>query len=106
MTWLLLLLAAAFEVAFALLLKPSAGFTRLLPTAGVVVCGVVSVYLLSRTLTVLPVGTAYAAWTGIGSVGVVVLGMAFFHEPVTVLRVGCILLVVVGVLGLRLAGEA
>lgn len=106
MTWLLLGLAAAFEIAFALLLKPSEGFTRPLPTVGVVACGVLSVYLLSKTLVHLPVGTAYAAWTGIGSVGVVVLGMVLFSEPVSALRIACILLIVAGVLGLRLVAEA
>ena len=71
MAWFVLLAAAAFEIAFALSLKPSEGFSRLWPTLGVLVFGVISVALLAKTLDHLPVGTAYAIWTGLGSVGVV-----------------------------------
>lgn len=104
MAWIVLLAAAAFEIAFALSLKPSEGFSRLWPTLGVLVFGVISVALLARTLDRLPVGTAYAIWTGIGSVGVVTLGIILFHEPVTPARLACIALIVTGVVGLRLAG--
>lgn len=104
MAWLILLAAAAFEIAFALSLKPSEGFSRLWPTLGVLVFGVISVALLAKTLDHLPVGTAYAIWTGIGSVGVVILGIVLFHEPITPLRLACIALIVTGVVGLRLAG--
>ena len=104
MAWLILLAAAAFEIAFALSLKPSEGFSRLWPTLGVLVFGVISVALLAKTLDRLPVGTAYAIWTGIGSVGVVILGIVVFHEPITPIRLACIALIVIGVIGLRLAG--
>jgi quaternary ammonium compound-resistance protein SugE len=104
MAWLILLAAAAFEIAFALSLKPSEGFSRLWPTLGVLVFGVISVALLAKTLDRLPVGTAYAIWTGIGSVGVVTLGLVLFHEPITATRLACIALIVTGVVGLRLAG--
>jgi quaternary ammonium compound-resistance protein SugE len=104
MAWLILLAAAAFEIAFALSLKPSEGFSRLWPTLGVLVFGVISVALLAKTLDRLPVGTAYAIWTGIGSVGVVILGIVLFHEPITATRLACIALIVTGVVGLRLAG--
>ena len=104
MAWLILLAAAAFEIAFALSLKPSEGFSRLWPTLGVLVFGVISVALLAKTLDRLPVGTAYAIWTGIGSVGVVTLGIVIFHEPVPPTRLACIALIVVGIVGLRLAG--
>ncbi|NIK57093.1 DMT family transporter [Kribbella shirazensis] len=104
MAWLVLLAAAAFEIAFALSLKPSEGFSRLWPTVGVLVFGVISVALLAKTLDHLPVGTAYAIWTGVGSVGVVTLGILVFDEPVTPVRLACIALIVTGVLGLRLAG--
>jgi quaternary ammonium compound-resistance protein SugE len=104
MAWLILLAAAAFEIAFALSLKPSEGFSRLWPTLGVLVFGVISVALLAKTLDRLPVGTAYAIWTGIGSVGVVILGIVLFHEPITSTRLACIALIVTGVVGLRLAG--
>jgi quaternary ammonium compound-resistance protein SugE len=104
MAWIILLAAAAFEIAFALSLKPSEGFSRLWPTLGVLVFGVISVVLLAKTLDRLPVGTAYAIWTGIGSVGVVILGVVLFHEPITPMRLACIALIVTGVVGLRLAG--
>ena len=102
MAWWVLVAAAACEIAFALSLKPSDGFSRFWPTAGVLVFGVISVYLLSKTLDRLPVGTAYAVWTGLGSVGVVML---LFDEPLTPIRIACISLIVAGVLGLRLAGS-
>ncbi len=105
MAWIILLAAAAFEIAFALSLKPSEGFSRLWPTLAVLVFGITSVVLLAKTLDRLPVGTAYAVWTGIGSVGVVTLGIVLFHEPLTPVRLGCIALIVAGVLGLRLSGS-
>jgi len=105
MAWLVLVAAATFEIAFALSLKPSEGFSRFWPTAGVLVFGVISVALLSKTLDRLPVGTAYAVWTGLGSVGVVILGIFLFDEPLTAARVACIALIVAGVVGLRLAGS-
>jgi quaternary ammonium compound-resistance protein SugE len=104
MAWLVLVAAAVFEIAFALSLKPSEGFTHFWPTAGVLVFGVISVALLSRTLDRLPVGTAYAVWTGLGSLGVVTLGVILFGEPLTPARIACILLIVAGVAGLRIAG--
>lgn len=104
MAWLVLVAAAVFEVAFALSLKPSEGFSRLWPTIGVLVFGVISVVLLAKTLDRLPVGTAYAIWTGLGSVGVVTLGIVVFNEPLTAARIACLALIVTGVIGLRLAG--
>ncbi|TWD73362.1 quaternary ammonium compound-resistance protein SugE [Kribbella amoyensis] len=104
MAWVVLLAAAAFEIAFALSLKPSEGFSRFWPTAGVLVFGVVSVALLARTLDRLPVGTAYAVWTGLGSLGVVILGIVLFGEPLTPARLACLALIITGVIGLRLAG--
>lgn len=104
MAWLLLLVAAAFEIAFAVSIKPSDGFTRLWPSLAVAGFGAISVVLLSKTLDRLPVGTAYAVWTGLGSVGVVALGIAWYDEPLTLVRVGCIALIVTGIIGLRLAG--
>ena len=106
MAWLVLIAAAVFEIAFALSLKPSEGFSRFWPTAGVLVFGVISVVLLSRTLDRLPVGTAYAVWTGLGSIGVVTLGVVLFGEPLTTARIACISLIVAGVVGLRIAGSA
>ena len=106
MAWLILIAAAVFEIAFALSLKPSEGFSRFWPTAGVLVFGVISVVLLSRTLDRLPVGTAYAVWTGLGSIGVVTLGVVLFGEPLTPARIACIALIVAGVVGLRIASSA
>jgi quaternary ammonium compound-resistance protein SugE len=105
MAWLVLVAAAVFEIAFALSLKPSEGFSRFWPTAGVLVFGVISVVLLSRTLDRLPVGTAYAVWTGLGSLGVVTLGIVLFGEPLTPARIACITLIVAGVAGLRIASS-
>ena len=105
MAWLVLVAAAAFEIAFALSLKPSDGFSRFWPTAGVLVFGVISVALLAKTLDRLPVGTAYAVWTGLGSIGVVTLGVILFDEPLTLPRLACIALIVAGVVGLRLASS-
>ena len=103
MAWLVLLAAAAFEIAFALSLKPSEGFSRLWPTLGVLVFGVISVVLLAKTLDRLPVGTAYAVWTGIGTVGTALLGIWLLGEPATAIRLGCIALIVCGIMGLKLA---
>ncbi|MEU4394831.1 multidrug efflux SMR transporter [Kribbella sp. NPDC023855] len=104
MAWLVLIAAAVFEIAFALSLKPSDGFSRFWPTAGVLVFGVISVVLLSKTLDRLPVGTAYAVWTGLGSLGVVTLGVVLFGEQLSFARLACIALILVGVIGLRLTG--
>ncbi len=106
MAWLVLVAAAVFEIAFALSLKPSEGFSRFWPTAGVLVFGVISVVLLSRTLDRLPVGTAYAVWTGLGSLGVVILGVILYGEPLTPARIACITLIVAGITGLRITGTA
>ncbi|WP_433008435.1 DMT family transporter [Kribbella sp. CA-294648] len=105
MAWLVLIAAAVFEIAFALSLKPSDGFSRFWPTAGVLVFGVISVVLLSKTLDRLPVGTAYAVWTGLGSLGVVTLGVLLFGEQLSFPRLACIALILIGVIGLRLTGS-
>jgi quaternary ammonium compound-resistance protein SugE len=105
MAWLVLLAAATFEIAFALSLKPSEGFSRLWPTLAVLVFGITSVVLLAKTLDRLPVGTAYAVWTGIGSVGVVTLGIIVWNEPVTPTRLACIALILTGVIGLHLSSS-
>ena len=101
MSWFYLLLAGLLEVAWAVGLKYSAGFTKLLPSALTVMAMVASVGMLGIALRQLPLGTAYAVWTGIGTVGTAILGIALFHEPVTVARVAFIGLIVVGILGLR-----
>jgi quaternary ammonium compound-resistance protein SugE len=85
-------------------LKYIYGFTRLWPTVATVTCMAVSFVLVAHALRTLPIGTAYAVWTGIGTVGTVLLGMILFAEPLEVFRLGCILFIVVGITGLRLLG--
>lgn len=99
--WIILLVAALFEVGWAVGLKASGGLTRLWPSVGVIAAMVISMYLLAVAARSLPIGTAYAVWTGIGAAGTAVLGMIFFAEPATAARVGCLALIVIGVVGLK-----
>lgn len=103
MAWIFLLIASVFEVCWAVGLKYSEGFTRLWPTAGTLVAMVGSFVFLSQAVKTLPLGTAYAVWTGIGAVGTAVAGMLLFDEPRDALRVASIGLIVVGIAGLRLS---
>jgi len=80
MPWIYLLLAGVFEIGFAIGLKYTEGFTRLWPSVGTVVSAAISLWLLTQALRAIPVGTAYAIWTGIGAVGVAILGIALFSE--------------------------
>jgi quaternary ammonium compound-resistance protein SugE len=102
MSWYVLLLAGLFEVGWAVGLEYSDGFSKPLPTAGTVVALVISMALLARAVENLPVGTAYAVWTGIGAVGTASLGVVLFDEPATLARVGFMSLIVVGIVGLHL----
>lgn len=101
MAWLVLVVAGLFEVGWAIGLKYTEGFTRLWPSALTVGAMVVSVVLLGWAMRTLPVGTAYAVWTGIGAVGTVVLGIVLFQEPATVARLVCVGLIVAGIVGLK-----
>lgn len=101
MAWLILFVAGLFEVGWAVGLKYTEGFTRLQPTVLTAVALISSMALLGVALKTLPLGTAYAVWTGIGTVGTAVLGMVLFREPATTLRLVCILLIVVGIVGLK-----
>lgn len=103
MAWIYLLVAGVLEIGFAFGLKYSEGFTRLWPTVGMAVSGALSFYLLSLSLKTLPVGTAYAIWTGIGATGTAILGILLLSESGDLFRVLSILLIVVGVVGLRLS---
>ena len=105
MAWLFLIVAGIFEIGFALGLKYSEGFTRLWPTLGFMVSGGISFYLLSVAMKTLPVGTAYAVWTGIGAAGTAVLGILLLRESSDVFRVISIALIVAGVVGLRLSSQ-
>jgi len=102
MTWILLFVAGLFEIGFALGLKYSEGFSRLLPTLGMVGAGGLSFYLLSTAMKTLPAGTAYAVWTGIGAAGTAVVGILLLGESSSPLRVASLALIVAGVIGLRL----
>lgn len=101
MPWILLLFAAVFEIAWAVGLKSTEGFTRLWPTVGTVFSLLVSVFLLGSAAKSLPIGTAYAVWTGIGAAGTVVIGMIFFGDPVNAVRLACVSLILMGVVGLK-----
>ena len=103
MAWLILVVAGLFEVGWAIGLKYADGFTRLWPSLGTVLAMGVSLGLLGLALRTLPLGTAYAVWTGIGTVGTALLGMALLHESADPLRLVCIGLIVAGILGLKLA---
>ena len=103
MAWFYLLLAGFFEVGWAIGLKYTDGFSRLLPSLLTVAAMALSLALLGLALKSLPVGTAYAVWTGVGAVGTAVLGIILFSEPATVLRLTCIGLIVCGIVGLKFA---
>ncbi len=101
--WLILLVAALCEVGWAIGLKYTQGFTRLWPSVATFAAMAVSMYLLALAARTLPIGTAYAVWTGLGAAGTALLGMMLFQEPATAVRLGCIALIVGGVAGLKLA---
>lgn len=105
MPWLILLAAGVCEVVWALAMKASHGYTRLGPTLLTAGAMLVSVWLLGLSLRHLPVGTAYAVWTGIGAVGASLLGMVIFGESTAAPRLICIGLIVSGIVGLKLCGE-
>ncbi len=105
MAWFCLLLAGAFEIVFALGLKYTDGFTRPWPSAWTLAAAGASLWLLTQSLRAIPVGTAYAVWTGIGAVGMAVLGMALFGESASPVRWLCVGLIVAGVTGLKLASS-
>jgi quaternary ammonium compound-resistance protein SugE len=102
MAWFALIIAGLFEVGWAAGLKYTEGFTRLWPSLGTLACMVVSLWLLGLALRTLPLGTAYAVWTGVGTVGTALLGMALFAEPADTIRLACIGLIVAGIVGLKL----
>jgi quaternary ammonium compound-resistance protein SugE len=100
-SWIILFIAALFEVGWAIGLKYTHGFSRLWPSIATLAAMAVSMYLLAVAARELPIGTAYAVWTGIGAVGTAVLGMVLFNEPATVARIMSMLLVVTGIIGLK-----
>ena len=106
MAWVVLFVAGLFEIGWAVGLKYTEGFTRLWPTVATGVALTMSLALLGVSLRTLPLGTAYAVWTGIGSVGTALLGVVLFREPATVMRLLCIALIVAGIIGLKLASPS
>ncbi len=102
MAWVYLFIAGVFEVAWAVGLKYTEGFTRLWPTLGTAAALIVSMVLLALALRTLPIGTAYAVWTGVGAVGTAIAGVVLFDEPADAARVVCITLIVAGIVGLKL----
>ena len=105
MAWAILGVAGVLEIAFAICMKWSDGFTRLVPSALTVATGLSSVILLSMSLRALPMGTAYAVWTGIGAAGTAVLGIVLLDESASPPRMLCITLILAGVIGLKLVSE-
>lgn len=99
--WIFLLIAAMLEIVWAIGLKFTAGFTRPWPSVGTISAMAASMYLLALAARDLPIGTAYAVWTGIGAVGTAVVGMLWLGEPATAMRVLCIVFIVAGVAGLK-----
>ena len=104
LAWVLLLLAGLLEIVWAVSMKASDGFTHHNFTALTLVAAGLSFWLLGLALQQLPVGTAYAVWTGLGAVGAAALGIALFGESLSIARIGCIALIVIGIVGLKVLG--
>jgi quaternary ammonium compound-resistance protein SugE len=102
MAWFTLFIAGLMEIAWAIGLKYTEGFTRLVPSVLTLLSMAASMVLLGLALKTLPIGTAYAVWTGIGAVGTALLGIWLFGEPATTMRLSCIGLIVSGIVGLKL----
>ena len=103
LAWIYLFIAGLFEVVWAIGLKYTEGWSRLWPSVGTAAAMVVSLIFLSLAMKVLPVGTSYAVWTGIGAIGTVILGIILFAEPATAIRLACVALILTGILGLKFA---
>ncbi len=102
MPWFILFIAGLFEVAWAVGIKYTVGWTRLWPVLFTIAAMAASFYFLSLALKNIPMGTAYAVWTGIGTIGTVVYGIIFFKEPTDILRIVCILLIICSIAGLKI----
>jgi quaternary ammonium compound-resistance protein SugE len=105
MNWFVLALAGLFEIGWAVGLKYTAGFTRFWPSVWTLIALVMSLGLLSIAMRTIPLGTAYAIWVGIGAVGTVIVGITLLGEPSSLLRVGSLMLIVVGIVGLKLSSQ-
>ena len=104
MPWVILIIAGALEIAWAIGLKHTDGFTRLWPSVGTIVAMAASMYLLAVAARSLPIGTAYAVWTGIGASGTAILGMMLLGESRDVRRLACLAFIILGTLGLKFLG--
>ncbi len=106
MNWIYLAIAGVLEIAWAIGLKYTEGWTRLVPSLITGALMVASFYFLSLAVKTLPIGTAYAVWTGIGTVGAAILGMILFEEPRDIVRIACIFLIIAGIAGLKLTSTS
>jgi quaternary ammonium compound-resistance protein SugE len=106
MAWVYLLIAGILEVVWAVGMKYSEGWTKLYPSIFTIVSMIIGFYFLSLAVKSLPLGTAYAVWTGIGTVGTVIYSVVYFKEPMDVVKVVCILFIVTGIVGLKLFSKA
>jgi len=104
--WIMLGAAGLFEIVWAIGLKYADGFTKPVPSAITITAMVISMWLLAQAARDLPIGTAYAIWTGIGAVGAALLGIMLFQESANLVRIGCVALIVVGIVGLKLSTPA
>ena len=104
--WIMLGAAGLFEIVWAIGLKYAEGFTKPVPTAITIAAMAVSMWLLAQAARELPIGTAYAVWTGIGAVGAALLGIMLFQESASIVRIGCVGLIVIGIVGLKLSTPA
>ncbi|HJD64688.1 MAG TPA: multidrug efflux SMR transporter [Rickettsia endosymbiont of Diachasma alloeum] len=103
MYWLLLVIAGMFEIAFIISLKHSDGLTKLIPTLFFILFEILSLFCLARTLNKIPIGTAYAVWTGIGAAGAALLGIFMFNEPTSIMRLFFITTLVISIIGLKMS---
>ncbi len=106
MHWIFLVIAGLFEISWAVGLKYTQGFTKILPSSITIICMITSFYFLALALKNLPLGTAYAIWTGIGTVGTVLMGIFLFKEPITAMKFLCIFLIISGIAGLKILTNA
>lgn len=102
MAWINLLIAGIFEVIWAISLKFSQGFSLLIPSVITIIGMIASFYFLSLATKVLPIGTAYTVWTGFGAIGTIILGIILFNEPITPMRLLFLLLILIGIIGVKL----
>ena len=106
MAWIYLLIAAVLEIGWAIGLKYTEGFTKLLPSLITIILMIFSFYFLSNATKSIPIGTAYAVWTGIGATGTAIIGMILFNESRELIRIFSILLIIAGVIGLKFFSKA